>query len=92
MDGTLDVFPEPGNASGKGSALSSFSSTQDRPSVADGMTSSKNTTTPRVSRSASPATGSSMGSRAASPVSFGYPYQTMERGLFDNHTPTAIRG
>lgn len=48
----------------------------------------------RESRSASPAIGSSLGSRTASPVSFGYPYhQPMENTFFgDTITPTAIHG
>ncbi|KAK4690465.1 hypothetical protein P7C71_g6333, partial [Lecanoromycetidae sp. Uapishka_2] len=55
--------------------------------------SSPKTTSPRASRSSSPNVGSPMGSRAASPAAFGYPYhQTMQSGLFDQHTPTAIRG
>ena len=78
-DGASDGSPKPGIASGQGSA-------------SDEVTSSSNITSPRVSRSASPATGSSMGSRAASPVSFGYPYGTMQNWLFDSQAPTAIRG
>ncbi|KAL9606233.1 MAG: hypothetical protein Q9179_000572 [Wetmoreana sp. 5 TL-2023] len=51
-------------------------------------------TSPRLSRTNSPATGSGPGSRATSPVSFGYPYtQPMQNGFFtESHTPTAIRG
>ncbi|KAL8736996.1 MAG: hypothetical protein Q9181_002136 [Wetmoreana brouardii] len=51
-------------------------------------------TSPRLSRANSPATGSGLGSRATSPVSFGYPYtQPMQNGFFtESHTPTAIRG
>ena len=48
----------------------------------------------RNSRSASPARGSRVSSRTASPVSFGYPYhQPMNNAFFgDTHTPTAIPG
>lgn len=48
----------------------------------------------RESHSASPATGSGLGSRTASPVSFGYPYhQPIENAFFgDTNTPTAIHG
>lgn len=44
--------------------------------------------------SASAASGSGLGSRTATPVSFGYPYgQSMHGGLFtEPHTPTAILG
>ncbi|KAL9004332.1 MAG: hypothetical protein Q9188_002845 [Gyalolechia gomerana] len=50
-------------------------------------------TSPRLPRGHPPATGSSSGSRAASPV-FGYPFtKPMQNGLFsESHTPTAIRG
>ena len=45
------------------------------------------------SRSSSPPPASAIGSRTASPASFKYPFhQTMQGGLFDTHTPTAIRG
>lgn len=52
---------------------------------------------PFISRSASPApfTGGGMGGRAASPISFGYPYHnsTVRDGyLSESHTPTAIQG
>jgi len=52
------------------------------------------TFSPRNSRPASLATGPRLGSRTASPVSFGYPYhQPMENAFFgETHTPTAIRG
>lgn len=47
-------------------------------------------TSPRASRSASPATA--MGSRARSPNAFGYPYhKRIQNGFFDL-TPTAIHG
>ncbi|MCJ1388204.1 hypothetical protein MMC18_001049 [Xylographa bjoerkii] len=50
-------------------------------------------TSPRPSRSPS-SNGSTYGSRAASPASFGYPYrQSMQNGFFsDTCQPTAIRG
>lgn len=43
---------------------------------------------------ASAASGSTLRSRTASPVSFGYPYgRSMHGGLFaESHTPTAILG
>jgi hypothetical protein len=50
---------------------------------------------PHLSRSPSPIpkTGSGLGSRTASPVSFGYPYhQSMNQGFFETHTATAIQG
>ena len=51
---------------------------------------------PFISRSASPTpiTGGGMGGRAASPISFGYPYYSNVRDgyLSDSHTPTAIQG
>ncbi|ERF70413.1 hypothetical protein EPUS_05232 [Endocarpon pusillum Z07020] len=49
---------------------------------------------PSLSRSSSPIpkTGSAFGERTASPVSFGYPYhQSMNQGLFDTPTATAIQ-
>ncbi|KAL9599276.1 MAG: hypothetical protein Q9219_003978 [cf. Caloplaca sp. 3 TL-2023] len=50
-------------------------------------------TSPRLSRSPTPTSGSKPSSRPTSPV-FGYSYpQPMENALFgDSHTPTAIRG
>ncbi|KAF2836861.1 carbohydrate-binding module family 21 protein [Patellaria atrata CBS 101060] len=54
------------------------------------------TPSPFLSRSTSPGpvTGSAIGDRAASPVSFGYPFhQNMHGGIFSEpHTPTAILG
>jgi len=50
---------------------------------------------PFASRSASPTpfTGQDYSHRAASPVSFGYPYHTTKRdGYFDSPQRTAIRG
>lgn len=51
---------------------------------------------PFISRSSSPVpvTGHSAGARAASPLSFGYPYHSNSRNgyLSDSMTPTAIRG
>lgn len=48
-------------------------------------------TSPRASRSTSPA--NPMGSRAGSPTAFGYPYhQPIQNGFLEHHTPTAIRG
>ena len=50
-------------------------------------------TSPQSSRSSSPATVAALGSRTASPASFRYPFHPpMQSGLFDTHTPTAIRG
>lgn len=50
---------------------------------------------PQISRSSSPIpkTGSSFGTRTASPISFGYPYHgSMNQGFFDAHSATAIQG
>lgn len=62
-------------------------------SVPEEMKTPPRVTSPILSRSHSPATGSSPGSRAASPV-FGYAFsKPMQNGLFsESHTPTAIRG
>ncbi|KAL8977295.1 MAG: hypothetical protein Q9205_006870 [Flavoplaca limonia] len=52
-------------------------------------------TSPRPSRSHTPLIGSDAGSRATSPVPFGFHQftQSIESGLFsESHTPTAIRG
>ena len=52
-------------------------------------------TSPRSSRSHTPLIGSDAGSRATSPVPFGFHQftQNIESGLFsESHTPTAIRG
>lgn len=47
-----------------------------------------------IPRNESAASGSALGSRTATPVSFGYPYgRSMHGGLFaESHTPTAILG
>lgn len=47
-----------------------------------------------IARTTSAASGSALGSRTATPVSFGYPYgRSMHGGLFaESHTPTAILG
>lgn len=51
---------------------------------------------PFISRSGSPTpiTGGGMGGRAASPISFGFPYYSSVRDgyLSESHTPTAIQG
>ena len=55
--------------------------------------SSPRISSPESSRSSSPANVSAIGSRTVSPASFRYPFhQTMQSGLFDTHTPTAILG
>lgn len=58
--------------------------------VDEARTSSK--TGPYIPRTASAASGSGLGSRTTTPVSFGYPYgRSMHGGLFaESHTPTAI--
>lgn len=93
VDGASDDLPGPENDSGKrlGSA-SPLSSGTHSPPVVERKSSSK-ISSPRSSRSSSPATVSAIDSRTASPASFRFPfYQTMQNGLFDTHTPTAIRG
>ena len=86
VDGSPDDLPEPENNSGKrsGSASPSPPLVERKPS--------KNSS-PQASGSSSPLNGSGLDSRAASPAAFRYPFhQTMQSGLFDTHTPTAIRG
>lgn len=58
----------------------------------EARTSSK--TGPYIPRTTSAASGSALGSRTATPVSFGYPYgRSIHGGLFaETHTPTAILG
>jgi hypothetical protein len=59
------------------------------PSTHETIDEPKKNFSPRVSRSTSPVTGLE---RAASPISFGYPYHQARGGFFSNRaTPTAIR-
>lgn len=92
VDGAPDDLPEPGNDSGKRSGSASpLSPGSHSPPVVERKSSKKSS--PQASRSSSPATGSAIGSRTASPTPFRYPFhQTMQSGLFDTHTLTAIRG
>ena len=90
-DGAADL-PGPEKESGKRleSATPPVSGNHSPPMV-EGK--SSKISSPQSSRSASPATVSAMGSRTASPASFRYPFHPpMQSGLFDTHTPTAIRG
>ena len=91
VDGTPDEQPEAKN----GKRLTSASPSPPRiNSPPNGETrSSPKISSPGSSRSSSPANVSAIGSRTASPASFKYPFhQTMQTGLFDTHTPTAILG
>ena len=90
-DGDDDV-PGPEKESGKrsGSASPPVSGNHSSP-MAEAK--SLRISSPQSSRSSSPATVSAIGSRTASPASFRYPFHPpMQSGLFDTHTPTAIRG
>ena len=82
----------PENESGKGSGSASPPITGNHsPPMAEGKPS--NIPSPQSSRSPSPATVSAIGSRTASPASFRYPFHPpMQSGIFDTHTPAAIRG
>lgn len=92
VDGTSDDLPGSENSPGKRSESASPPTPGNRsPPMAEGKLSK--VSSPQSSRSSSPATVSAIGSRTASPASFRYPFhQTMQNGLFDTHTPTAIRG
>ena len=91
VDGTPDDQPESENCK----LLTSSSPSPPRthsPPIGETKSSPK-ISSPRSSRSSSPANVSAIGSRTASSASFKYPFhQTMQSGLFDTHTPTAILG
>ncbi len=76
------------------SLSSSASTPQGSPPEGEAVKTPTKITSPMDSRAPSPVIGSRLGSRPASPVSFGYPYrQPMQNGFFaEMHTPTAIRG
>ncbi|KAL8708881.1 MAG: hypothetical protein Q9220_006337 [cf. Caloplaca sp. 1 TL-2023] len=93
-DGAIDEpnRPEPAHAESKSPATSA---TVQEPSKPSGdIKKPSRVTSPKLPRSRSPAKKSEGGSRASSPVAFGYPYpQPMQNGLFaESHTPTAIHG
>lgn len=93
VDGASDNLPASEKDSGKrpGLGCSSPPGTHSPPLVA--MKSSSKISSPCSSRPSSPTTVSGIVSRTASPASFRYPFhQTMQGGLFDAHTPTAILG
>ena len=90
-DGAADLSgPEKDSGKRSGSASPPVSGELSPPMV-EGK--SSKISSPQSSRSSSPATVSAIGSRTASPASFRYPFHPpMQSGLFDTHTPTAIRG
>lgn len=92
VDGAPDDLPGSENDYGKRSGSASPSSSGSHsPPVVERV--SSKISSPQASRSSSPATGSALGTRTASPASFRYPFhQTMQSGLFETHTPTAILG
>lgn len=83
--------PHGQNYSASGNGLTNFSTPI--PDFVDEARTSLNAD-PYIARNASAASGSALGSGAASPVSFGYPYgRSMHGGLFtESHIPTAILG
>lgn len=81
----------------KTSSLGTASSTREAsPAPQEKKPSPSTSISPRLPRSTSPtpATGSGLGSRSTSPISFGYPFhQPMQNGLFsESSTPTATYG
>ena len=91
-NGSPDELPGPEKGSGKRSGSASPLTPENHsPLMIEGK--SPKISSPQSSRSSSPATMSAVGSGTASPASFRYPFhQTMHSGLFETHTPTAIRG
>ncbi|KAL8946356.1 MAG: hypothetical protein Q9222_007236 [Ikaeria aurantiellina] len=93
-DGAIDepVQPEPTHVEPK--LTPAPATVQEPPRPSEEIKTPSRATSPKLSRSRSPATASDGGSRATSPVAFGYPYtQPMQTGLFaESHTPTAIHG
>lgn len=87
-NGTADL---PGSEKTRSESASPPISGNHSPPMVEGK--SSKISSPQSSRSSSPATMSAIGSRTASPASFRYPFHPpMQSGLFDTHTPTAIRG
>ncbi|KAI4113502.1 MAG: hypothetical protein LQ345_005537 [Seirophora villosa] len=85
--------PKKSTALGKEEPLPLSPRSKPPPAAGESETSPR-ASSPQLSRSHSPTTRSGPGSRATSPISFGFPYtQPMQNGFFtESHTPTAIRG